>query len=423
MNTDKSILSELDEILFGGMRFEIMHQKMEREGKEAFEPFWDYPEGLDVYLNNRSKFLQTDAVKPESFVEGDDLPGLYNTTKSIDDDAHVLTRLYRIYTKYECYRLVRTIRSGLEELPPTSLSYQIIEAREGIISLLREAYSRRSVAPHDPNKVLETQCMNIVFNELTACFLELELSVGHLIKDRIIGYEKLFVQKLNRKKPEFPGVYLTAKGAEYMLQHRMVHKENLQKIESELQRQYKVIAECSESNLPDAFLALDSLEAGWLFGKLCLSVDKSPFKADQTFEDADDHIQHLSEELVNNEVRKEILKGLFELKKDPACKLLFKQEGHNNTARKLLGMHSFNENNMNPDPERQSTPGTSVHDPMGEYIHLYELIDTLGVDKKTLTKYLREAEIEVVNFSQKTQMIHKREVEKLMEYYKEVQRK
>jgi len=57
-----------------------------------------------------------------------------------------------------------------------------------------------------------------------------------------------------------------------------------------------------------------------------------------------------------------------------------------------------------------------------EYIFMDSIREKLGVSDVTMNKYLRDASVEILKFSQQVKMIHQDEYRKLLEFYTEKQK-
>jgi hypothetical protein len=90
------------------------------------------------------------------------------------------------------------------------------------------------------------------------------------------------------------------------------------------------------------------------------------------------------------------------------------------TLIRMIDTH-FNEphsSGSSQDAARQIPAQSASKHLLDRYIDVEVIRQKIEVTRKTMKKYLDESGVELIEFSQKRQLIHEKEVEKLLDYYK-----
>lgn len=416
MNTDQTILKGLQEILYGNVRFQLIQEKVHRMGSEILEPFWELSAKPEDYTQNKSALTGLSTSDEKEHIPKKWPRRYYKPVQGMQGDETMIMRFYRTYLMAEVKLMLHGLSKMMEELELTLLAYILIETRDGLIDLLKDLHYPQFTSEQVRTSDDEKTYKQLVYNEIFACLMDMELRFGHLMKDRTVGYDKLFLLKLEQKMPEHPPVFLTPEGAVYYLEKEKITSEALKEITSHLKRHYKALAVCSTDIKREFLKSLKTLENAWIFGELCLNVNVKPFLPDQTFEDADKQIKRVIKQIKANKVNSTILEALYRINEKAEAIHLFLGDDFAVPARKLLGRVAVSENKKASPSEGSQR---SSFNPASEYILFDDLVQEMGLNRKTVMGYLKKTDIKVSKLSDKVMLIHQNEVQRFFDMHKE----
>ncbi len=419
MKQTDSVIEGLRRLLYGAWAPVSVVPRYEHSDEPLFQQLWEVPASPDTYLS------QSDDLARRWQAQWDAVPGewpsaFYTLPSGKPEAFHPLCKFYRSVIHCEMRMIIALVDQWVAQLELTLLKYELLTLQQGLISLLVECDRRRDVTVDtggDLSGKLESYLVQLLHNKLLMLLLELGDRYGHLLEDRSITLEKIYLKWLHRPEPRQHDWYHAEAYYEFYLEQCLRGSGQLAEIETLLVTAY------SDSHQFDGQAATNHVKRSVarlenVFLCYVLGVETEHIEAHELM-DVEENRHHISDWLAMLEDQKKkeesfsihhLLRRLGYLKEKISV------SASNSEAGQLLqavgrifepsgGSGAFAEGSSVMVKE-SANPKAGNHWALQEYISMDEVRDKLSVHPDTLKRYLNESDAVVIAFSQKNKWMH-----------------
>ena len=426
MKNPEHIISGIRQVLYG----QLQSGKMEQFYKTSIDrdwitSFWEMPGSPKAYLN---------LIKPYS-THWQGLDGLLKEAEWIDPyfspyplahkSFHPLCRFYRNFTECEYRLIISEMTKWQEKLEITLLKYSLVTIQRELVNVVKEAAERvqyKSLKDQQAGK-LENYVYETLLRMVAALLQDIQLRFRMCIGDWFISPEKLYEIYLEMEVPDQPVIYRTTDGTLFEIESTAPEEGANKLLETLMLRLHDEIQVRPESEIPTEILESRSiLENAWFVS--CLKSEDETGRCPEA-RDADKNrsfLEELHRQLNTGSVSSGDLQQIIDAANSIAGVQKSEEWGRSSAAGKVisevLGVLEQEMRTVQPindtNEQKDGVPKIGV---LGNYIPYDELKDKLDVTDVTFKKYLEEAGIDIVKFSQKMKFIHSDSVKKLMNHF------
>lgn len=362
----------------------------------------------------------------------------YTIPEEYPEAFHILCKFYRVYIQSECRLMFSVTQVWIEELNLPILKYELVTLRDELLDLLRESHDRSSKvidSPAGPHQNIEHYMLRLATEYLLITLHELQERYGHLLEDRVITTEMLYLKYLKRPVPKRIVWYSTETHTLFELEKALRPPDVEQKVKKLRAKKVKAYTQYHSKNIPEALrnsiAILDNL-------LLCMFIGNiSESNCSSALVDHEANLQKI------NEWREQIQQpGFIEHDNEAEIHLLLQ---YFMEAKKLLEVH---QSTIDPPSEAEmlisdienifdSSAGTggitegaaptspvtrqSQSEPhwlLQQYIPYKEVLDKFNVTDTSFKKYIRESGIQIIKITNKNKWIHQDDFKTFMNSFK-----
>lgn len=422
-----SITEGIRQILYGKFKPGPVAERFRDGDDELCHNLREIPETPEEYLNIEESIMerwkkQADREKKKSWISP-----FYSLPPDHPEAFHILCRFYRILIHCECRMIFQVTEGWLENLTMTLLKYELVTLRGDLLAYLKECEARLQAVPPGGSTLeakLKEYSLHLLRDYLMMVFNELKDRYDHILEGHTISTDELYLEHLERAVPKSVPWSTTEALTLFNLEKALRPPDNLRKIETLL----------AGAKTGTDLKSLHILENAWLRTLIFEELgDDNPFqlanpernarqisKWRQMILDVDGG-ENQQEEYLHTLLQQlpkiyTVLKNIPDAKNKPPVQIpesvpvaaeLF--PGYSDAAMLISEVEQL----FDPGAGDGGLAGGAAEKPEGkpslldEYISFKEIKDKLDVTEKTLTKYLRQGHVPVVQFSNKSKWIHK----------------
>ena len=428
LQSPEEICIGLRALLFGNLRPSVRMQIYEHGDRESFRRYFEKPENPGQYIVHSADSMSHWLEQKDDYNTVSWPKLFFSPVEPGEKPFHPLCRMYDYFICGESGMILIHAMKWQVEAEMSLLRYYLITLQEQLTEYLKE-----SVRFHLPKRDelvsrLEHYQKKRLYEVILCLLFDLNLRFDSVLDDRKASGDELYLIHLEKEIPEKPEITLSPAGTEQLISDAVRTQGSIKIIEELLtDARERVKDSGGKSKRFEDMRSVEILENCWL--RIWLTISKRIERCPEAC-NAEENEKYLNK----------LLAGLREtgLSKREKEKLIAFSAAErtifhdNHFGSNSIAEQIFNtlENERNALMERtgkedhrenlneiQGSPGL-----LEEYIFVDSLREELGVSDITMNKYLRDASVNILKFSQQVKMIHKDEYRKLLEFYTEKQK-
>lgn len=428
-----SVTVGLHQLLYGRQVPHLVLKHYKTTDDELYASLWSVPDTPEVYLSFASSIherweVYTDRQRLEQWI-----PPFFALPGTTPASFHPLCKFYRSYICCESRMIIQAAAVWTETLEMTLLKYELVLLQQHLIQLLKECGRRMEDAGRDGHTLqgrLRGFMLEVLWDHLIILLYELRDRYAHLLDERTVSAEELWIRHLHRPVPErLPG-YRTEEHTEFHLEKALRGTGDLAGIEQLLAGIYRNYEQVSGREERRSLIrSVHRLENVWLCYRLCVETGKVDPAA--LFDAAENRrrIEQWLEEMPQQEAgdKRDMLFRLPAIIEQSRMVIHMSPGYHTSEAvrllRELLAM-------LDPSAGRgevkERSPAYAVsggqqngHGLLDELIPLDAIQEKLNVHLNTLNRYIEMSGVPIITFSAKNRWMHKDDYETFLAANKE----
>jgi len=427
LQSPEEICSGMRALLFGNLRPAVTSYDYEHGDRESFRRYFEKPENPGQYIVHSADSL------PHWLEQKDDYntvswPKLfYLSAEPVEKPFHPLCRVYDYFICGESGMILIHTMKWQEEAEMSLLKYYLITLLEQFTDYLKECVRFHSSEENKLESRLEHYQKKRLYGVILCLIFDLNLRFDSVLDDRKASGDELYLIHLEKEIPDSPEITLSSAGIERLISGAARTQGAIKIIEKLLKDVRERVKDSGGvAKRSDDMESLEILENCWL--RIWLTTRKRSERCPEACNAAEN--KKYLDKLLEGYRKKSLSKSEKEklIAFSAAEKTIFnnKQTGTNSAAeqifntleneRNAIKARTGNEDHGDSSNDTEGSPGL-----LEEYIFVDSLREKLGVSDTTMNKYLRDASVKILKFSQQVKMIHKNEYKKLIEFYTEKQ--
>lgn len=427
MKQTDSVIEGLRRLLYGSWRPTTLADQYEDTDEELFEALWTLPDNPSDYLQS-SEELTLRWGHHFTELPRQWMPAFRKLPASQPEPFHPLCKFYRSVIVCEMRLIISLTKRWVEQLELSLLKYELLTLQQGLISLLSECDRRQHTLPDREGQQvvqLEEYMAYLLGHQLVMLLQELGDRYGHLLNERTVSLEKLYLKWLHRPVPSQHPWYHTEAYYDFFLEKYLRGTGRVEDVKALLRIAH---AEQEQWNTPAASEQIKGIINRLYNVLLCYvaGVETDQMKAHDLL-DARENSRRITDwiAILNDEKKRNESFRLDHLIRRVGY--LNRTIGTDETFEAgrllLLVRHIFHQNT---EPGADSSDASIVseaeagnvytgHWALQEYISMDTIQEKLSVHPKTLNKYLEHSEASVIVFSQKNKWMHEDDFHEFMQ--------
>lgn len=436
MKSSFSLTDGYRQLLFGQWMPHILLEEYETGQLHIVDRMWDIPTSPESYLKVDKKLLNrwlTLADLQEDFSHW--LPPFYQMNDSLFEPFHPVCRFYTTVLWCENRMIIQVLHQWQEEQELTILKYELVTLQNQLIDYLQECKKRNSDSISNTDNTISKlghYLNSFAKGSILILFLEINERFGHILAERNVGIEELFVRHLKTQVPSELSWFSSVDRIKWHLKGIQENSETEEKIielltqikEEQNQQEplyqktllgsrhilentwfcWKILSEQKGNGIP--FSLAETEKAGELLleWKLMLLCQPIPGKKSKEVHQEIFHIilNCLAESLSILETERQPLSEAASLAL--LIKDLFSEETTHSGASQI--------------PGKKSPSNIKGHWLLDQYIPLYQVQEKLGVTPRTMRTYISEYNLQVSEITAKSKWVKAEDFETFMEQFK-----
>ena len=315
-----------------------------------------------------------------------------------------------------------------EEAEMSLLRYYLITLQEQLTEYLKESVRFHLSTGDELVSRLERYQKKRLYEVVLCLLFDLNLRFDSVLDDRKASGDELYLIHLEKEIPIKPEVTLSPAGTEQLISDAVRTQGSIKIIEELLTDAWQRVKDTGEkSKRFEDMRSVEILENCWL--RIWLTISKRSERCPEACntEENEKYLNKLLAGLRETGLSKREKEKLIAFSAAERTIFHDKNSGTNSAAEQIFNTLE-NERNAIKARTGNNGQGDSPNDTEGspglleEYIFMDSLREKLGVSDVTMNKYLRDASVEILKFSQQVKMIHQDEYRKLLEFYTEKQK-
>lgn len=420
MKSPEYIISGIRNILFGQLQPESAADRFNPK-LESFQAdsLWEMPETPSDYLNKVEKYLTHRQGEEVLWRDTKWIKPFYKNIRLKKNAFHPLCRFYENLIECECLMAIQELNNMQEKLELTLLKYSLVTLQRELIEVIKESERRKGELNIEVQTEgsLEQYVYELLFRKVTALLMDIQLRYHSSFEERAISQEKLFIKYLEKPLPAVPVVYRTKSGTEFELSLSASKEDVKERIERLLLQVYdlKEINNAAKE-IDDLNDSTSILENAWFILCLQASDNRGDLPLAGNTDRNREYLENVLRQLHNGSLKSDALRNLKEAV-DVAIQVLDIGDGRGSLSVQIAAFIHELANKNDKEGKQKSNGKRDTPSPLDEYISWDELRELTGVSDVTLNKYLNQAEVDVIKFSQKTKYIHRDNLDKMINYF------
>jgi rRNA-processing protein FCF1 len=412
-------------ILYGRGRPSALIDEYDTGGKEMIRSLFDIPEQPREYVSASAVLMQHwSGPESEDLSSWPDL--FYIPAQPREEPFHPLCRIYDHLVYGEIRMILFHTLRWREEAEITLFTYHLVTLTRYLIEYLKEAAAQNDASGKTKSGLLEQYLKRRICGALLSLITDLNHRFESVLGERKVQGDELYLIHLEKAQPQEPEVVLTPAGTAFLLDEISRKRDSIKSVERLLGDARKRWIEADGETEAMHQKSVEILENGWL--RMWLMIhnrrDRCPEAGDM--EANRQYLMNFVKDLKKSRLPKQKKEKLLAFA--AAEKTVF----HGNVPetesaaaqlyRALEKERKALESSVLRTKEQALKKGEDNVKASGlleEYVFVYELQEALKVTDQTLDKYLRNASVPILKFSQKTRLIRKDDFQKMIEHYNE----
>lgn len=205
MESSFSLADGYRELLFGQWMPHILFGQYEEDRLPLVDQLWDIPESPAEYSKSDSILLTRWQALADSIEEIQEwIPPFYHLGEQYPEPFHPICRFYTTLLWCENRMILQVLQQWQEELELTILKYELVTLQNQMVDYLQECTTRISDSEMNSVEPIErlAQYLNsLTRNSIIILLLEINERFSHLLENRKLSVEEIFIRHLRVPLP------------------------------------------------------------------------------------------------------------------------------------------------------------------------------------------------------------------------------
>jgi hypothetical protein len=417
--------------LYGRLAPKNALERYEYSDENLFEDLWEIPQSPEDYVAKDPEISKRWQFLEETTDGSAWIPAFYKLPENKPDPFHALCKFYRTFMYCESRLIMHCTKQWVEKWTLTLLKYELLSLREELIALLTACEDRLKESREETSSMgmkLEQFMVPLLRNQLLILISELGDRYHHLMEDKPLTLEELYVKRMRQPVPDQQEWYITGHYIDFYLEKYLrppAELENIEKLLSIAYRDYDKIEEAGDKErLAGEIQRLENVILCYIM--LVETEQVEPYDLLDT-EQNRQYIEEWTAALDNTEQRDESFRLHHLMRRMGYCRDIIRIENSSSEAGELLLRledifdPSAGRDGLSNTPSVQEEPvvPTKEHWALQEYISVEAIREKLGVHMNTLNRYFKESDAPVIQITQKIKWMHVDDFHAFMQEHKE----
>ena len=415
-------------LLFGNLRPSVRMQIYEHGDRESFRRYFEKPENPGQYIVHSADSMSHWLEQKDDYNTVSWPKLFFSPVEPGEKPFHPLCRMYDYFICGESGMILIHAMKWQVEAEMSLLRYYLITLQEQLTEYLKESVRFHLSTGDELVSRLERYQKKRLYEVVLCLLFDLNLRFDSVLDDRKASGDELYLIHLEKEIPIKPEVTLSPAGTEQLISDAVRTQGSIKIIEELLTDAWQRVKDTGEkSKRFEDMRSVEILENCWL--RIWLTISKRSERCPEACntEENEKYLNKLLAGLRETGLSKREKEKLIAFSAAERTIFHDKNSGTNSAAEQIFNTLE-NERNAIKARTGNNGQGDSPNDTEGspglleEYIFMDSLREKLGVSDVTMNKYLRDASVEILKFSQQVKMIHQDEYRKLLEFYTEKQK-
>lgn len=424
------------ELLFGQWMPHILIEEYEAERLPIIDELWDIPSTPALYLEADKMLLtrwQALAASQSGFSSW--LPSFYQMNNSSFEPFHPICRFYRSVLWCESRMIMQVLHQWQEQMELTILKYELVSLQNQLIDYLLECKKRISGSISNPDKIIATlfrYLNSLVKDSILILLVEINERFGHLLEERELGVDEIFVRYLETQVPSRKGWFSTVDRMKWYLKGIQEDSEagkNITELLTQLKKEQSQQDPLNQDRLLDSRHILENAWFCWKIfseqkgSETLLYISEPEKQKDLLLKWKQTLLGHSKPDEKSEKEHREIYNTILSCLTEILYTLETEREPFSEAAEMtLLIKDLFSEEATHTGtsqiPGKNFPPNTEGHWLLDQYIPLYQVQEKLSVTPRTMRTYISDYNLEVIEITAKSKWVHAEDFEMFMEQFK-----